>query len=394
MRTRLFIAATTAALVAGAVAPAQAGTTWGSPQEVSSKLGRAISLSTDGRVAAWIRTNSLQGSGPVRTSYYKSAKKGWLPSAPIPGTAGVTALQVSADGKTAFMQTPGTGLQVSQRSSGNTWGAASTVVGGMNLDAGIMSSDTNTIVWVDWTGATGYPDYLPGKVYVQSRPAGGAWAAPVLLGKMSYDMQYNDTTPLAMSSDGSTIAFVDDLFALKIVKKNADGTWAAPVLVKQYPDDPSIYTLQFNATGTTLIWSGNTAEGTLYTSLTSTGWSPVGYVTTDDVTAAAITPKGTVVVYNNTDGQVVLRTWDGTKWAKATVIGSASRAQFAVVNKTIAWTSNQYSGSTLRATIFAKGKWQPSSKRSSAAQSPALTPNGTTLVWGSTSNKRTYSSKR
>lgn len=98
MRTsvRLFIGVAAGALVAGAVAPAQAGTTWGSPQEVSSKLGRAISLSNDGTVAAWIRTNRMTGSGPVRTSYFKSAKKGWTSSAPIPGTAGVTALQVSS----------------------------------------------------------------------------------------------------------------------------------------------------------------------------------------------------------------------------------------------------------------------------------------------------------
>lgn len=396
MRTsvRLLIGVAAGTLVAGSVVPAQAGTTWGSVQEVSSKIGRAISLSSDGTVAAWIRTNRMSGSGPVRTSYYKSPKKGWTPSSPIPGTAGVTALQISSDGNTAFIQTPGTGFQLAQRSSGNTWGAATTLISGTQLDAGVMSSDANTITWVDWTGSSGYPDYLPGKVYVQTRPAGGAWGAPVLLGKISYEVQYNDRIPLALSSDGSTIAWVDETFALKVVKKNADGTWAAPVLVKQYAEDPSVATLQFNATGTTLIWTSNYTEGVLYTSLTGTGWSPVGYVTTDDVSTAAVTPKGTVVVYNNTDSQVVLRTWNGTKWAKATVLGSASRAQLAVVNKTIAWVSNQYQGSTLRASVYAKGKWQPSTKRSSSAQAPSVNDNGRTLAWSTTSNKRTYSVKR
>lgn len=396
MRTsvRLFIGVAAGALVAGAVAPAQAGTTWGSPQEVSSKIGRAISLSSDGTVAAWIRTNRMTGSGPVRTSYLKSPKKGWTPSAPIPGTAGVTALQVSSDGKTAFIQTPGTGLQLSQRTSGNTWSAATTVISGTKVDAGVMSADANTIAWVDWTGSTDYPDYLPGSVYVATRPAGGAWSAPVLVGKISSDVQYNDMVPLALSSDGSSIAWIGETFALKVLKKNADGTWAAPVLIKQYAEDPALANLAFNATGATLIWNSNYTEGVLYSSLGATGWSPVGYVTSDDVSASAITPKGTVVVYNNEDDQVVLRTWNGTKWAKKTVIGSAGNAQFAVVNKTIAWTANKYQGSTLRASIYAKGKWQPSTKRSSAAQSPALTANGMTLAWGATSNKRTYAAKR
>lgn len=393
MRTRLFIGVAATALLAGAVAPAQAGTTWGSPQEVSSKLGRAIALSSDGTVAAWIRTNRPTGSGPVRTSYYKSAKKGWLPSAPINGSAGVTALQLSSDGKTAFMQTPGTGLQMATRSSGNTWGAAATVVTGTQLDSAGMSADANTLVWVDWAGSSGYPDYLPGKVYAQSRAAGGAWGLPVELGKMSYEVQYNSIVPLAMSSDGSTVAWVDETFALKIQKKNADGTWAAPVLVKQYAEDPGLTALQLNATGTTLIWTSYVTEGVLYTSLVGAAWSPVNYVTSDEVETAAVAPNGTFVVYNDSDGNVALRTWDGTKWAKAKVIGGASQAVFAVVNKTIAWT-NSSNGSSLWVSIYAKGKWQKSTKRATASQSPALTPNGKTLAWGATSSKKTYSSKR
>lgn len=393
MRTRLFIGVATTALVAGAVAPAQAGTTWGSPQEVSSKLGRAVSLSSDGTVAAWIRTNRPTGSGPVRTSYYKSAKKGWLPSAPIAGTAGVTALQLSADGKTAFAQTPGTGLQMATRSAGNTWTAATTVVSGRQLDAGVMSADANTMAWTDWAASAGYPDYLPGKVYAQSRPAGGAWGVPVELGKMHYEVQYNSLVPLAMSSDGSTLAWVDETFALKVVKKNADGTWGAPVLVKQYAEDPGLTTLQLNATGTTLIWTSYVTEGVLYTSLVGGVWSPLNYVTSDEVEAAAVAPNGTFVVYNDSDGNVAVRTWDGTKWAKAKTIGGASQAVFAVANKTIAWT-NTYNGSSLWASIYAKGKWQKSTKRATASQSPALTPNGRTLAWGATASKKTYSSKR
>ncbi len=380
-------------LLAGVV-PAHAGTTWGSPQEVSSKLGRSISLSTDGTVAAWIRTNRSSGSGPVRTAYYKSAKKGWTPSAPIAGTSGITNLQLSPDGNTAFAEAPGTGYVMAQRTSGNTWGTAATVVSGTQLAYGQMSSDTNTIVYVDWAGASDYPTEIPGKLKVQTRAPGGAWAAPATLSDVSYGFYYDDVAPVALSGDGSTVAWFDATYGLKVSTKLADGTWGAPVLIKQYPSDPGIGRLQFSTTGATLIWTVRSEEGVLVTTRGTTGWSPVGYVTTDDVTEAAVAPNGTIVAYSNTDRQVTLRTWNGVKWAKPTVLGSASTPALVLTNKTLAWTSTVYSGSTLRVSIYAKGKWQPSTKRSSAAQSPALTPNGRTLAWGATSNKRIYSAKR
>jgi hypothetical protein len=394
-RARLLAGAATAGLIITGVTPAQAGTTWGSPQEVSSKLGRSISLSNDGRVAAWIRTNRITGTGPVRTAYFKSAKKGWTPSAPIPGTAQVTELQLSADGTWAFAEEPGTGFVMAQRSSGNTWGAASTVISGTQLDYGQMSADASTIAYVDWTGASGYPTEIPGTLKVALRATDGTWGAPVTVASIPYDYYYEDyAAPIALSADGSTLGFIDETFALRVSSRQADGTWAVPVLVKQYPSDPYLAKMQFSSTGSTLIWSNYGAEGVLYTSRGASGWSPVGYVTTDEVTGAAITPSGKAVAYGNEDGSMTVRTWNGVKWAKPTVLGAATRPVLAVTNKTIAWTSNKYNGSALRVSIYTKGAWQKSSKRSSAAQSPAVTLDGTTLAWGATSNKRIYSIKR
>jgi hypothetical protein len=76
------------------------------------------------------------------------------------------------------------------------------------------------------------------------------------------------------------------------------------------------------------------------------------------------------------------------------VVGSASNPGIALKNKTLAWSSSIYSGSTVRVSIYKKGKWQPTTKVTSAGQSPALNASGTTLIWGSTSNKRIYSVKR
>lgn len=395
-QTRVLAGLGAAGMLITIVAPAQAGTKWGGPQEVSSKLGRSIGVSDDGRVAAWIRTNKSDGSGPVRTSWYKSTKKGWLPSAPIPGTAMITGLQLSTDGNFAFAEAPGTGYLLAQRTTQNTWGAAQTIVTGAQLDYGQASSDTSTIVWVDWAGATDYPVAVPGSVKAQTRKPDGTWNAPVEIGKINYDFYYGyyETDPIALSADGSTLAWFDETYALKVSTKQADGTWGAPVLVKQYASDPSVTTLRLSANGSSLIWAQAGEEGIVITSRAGTGWTPLGYVTTDETTRADISPDGLTVAYGTDANQLITRRWNGTAWGKPVVVGSASNPGIALKNKTLAWSSSVYSGSTVRVSIYKKGKWQPTTKVTSAGQSPALNTSGTTLVWGSTSNKRIYSVKR
>jgi hypothetical protein len=396
-QTRLLAGIGAAGLLVTMVAPAQAGTKWGGPQEASSKLGRAIGVSEDGRVAAWIRTNKSDGSGPVRTSWYQSTKKGWVPSAPIPGTAMITDLQVSSDGNFAFAESPGTGYLLAQRSTKNTWGAAQTVVSGAQLAYGQTSADAGTIVWVDWTGARSYPaPEVPGVVKAQTRKPDGTWNTPVEIGKINYDFYYgyDDADPIVLSSDGSTLAWFDETYALKISTKQADGTWGTPALVKQFADDPGITALRLSANGGTFVWSQAGTEGVLVTSRTATGWTPLGYVTTDDVTRVQISPDGLTVAYGTEANQMVVRRWDGALWGKAVVVGSASTPDIELKNTTLAWASSVYSGSTVRVSIYKKGKWQPTTKVTSAGQGPTLNTSGTTLIWGSTANKRVYSVKR
>jgi hypothetical protein len=132
----------------------------------------------------------------------------------------------------------------------------------------------------------------------------------------------------------------------------------------------------------------------LVTSRTATGWTPLGYVTTDDVTRVQISPDGLTVAYGTEANQMVVRRWDGAVWGKAVVVGSASTPDIELKNTTLAWASSVYSGSTVRVSIYKKGKWQPTTKVTSAGQGPTLNTSGTTLIWGSTANKRVYSVKR
>lgn len=40
---------------------------------------------------------------------------------------------------------------------------------------------------------------------------------------------------VGLSGDGQTLALVDETFALTVRGRNADGTWAAPQLIRQFP---------------------------------------------------------------------------------------------------------------------------------------------------------------
>ncbi len=145
----------TAGLVGGLcvlAVPAQAGNTWSKPQQVSTKYGREIQLSDNGKVAVWIRTNRLMEGvgGPVRSSYYISKKKGWTSSAAMPGSTETTRLMLSSDGGYAFLESGTSGYALAKRTNTNNWATAQPVVTGILLTAGQMSADATTITWVDW----------------------------------------------------------------------------------------------------------------------------------------------------------------------------------------------------------------------------------------------------
>lgn len=400
MRT-LFVACGAVGCTAGllvAAPAAQAGTTWGPAQEVSSKLGRAIEVADSGQVAVWIRTNSSYKAGPVRTSVYRSPKKGWAPSAEIPGTVGTTNVQLSGDGQYAFMKVPGTGYLMAQRSTGTTWGTAQPVVSGQFVAYGQMDAMAQTIVYVDFGPDPYVYPSVPVPIKVITKQADGTWSAPVVAGTVDSDSYDGSPAGVTLSSDGSTLAWLDETNALKASVRAADGTWSAPALLKQFPGEPVIGGLQLSADGLRLAYynegyAGD--DGVVTTTRSGTTWSPLSYVTVDEVTNMALSPSGNTVAFSTaSDKTVVLRQWNGTKWTKAKVMGSGVgyAAEIALTNKTLAWSTSY--GKSLYTSVYSKGAWKTAVRVSKSAGVPALNSNGRTLIWGSPSVKKVYSVKR
>lgn len=377
------------------LAPTQAGTTWGGPQEVSSKFGRALVVSDGGRVAAWIRTNKANtwSSGPIRTAWYKKKKKRWTSSAPIPGSSESTALQLGDKGNQALIEAGTTGYLMAQRDTKNTWLQAESIVSGTNLGSGVMSGDASTLVYVDW-GVDTYPT-PPGTLYYVMQNADGTWPAPTMIGLANPEGRYRGRQELAFSNDGSTLVWVNDTYALVGSTRNPDGTWAAPTIIKQYGSDPYMSTLALSEDGTRVVWTRDESDGILTATRSGTSWSDVSNVTVDETVAAAVSPDGMNVAWANSDKQMVIRRWDGSKWKKVKVVGSSGYGpSISLQNKTLAWTYTGYRGSSLRTVIRKSGKWKVTAKLSSSGFSPAVSYDSRTLVWSSTGSKKIYSVKR
>lgn len=396
MRTTTIVA--TGGLVAGllTIAPAaQAGTKWAGPQEVSSKFGTDLVVSDGGRVAAWVRTNktSTSATGPVRTAWYKSKKKGWTPSAPIPGASESSRVQLSGNGNFALIEADGGGYLLSQRSTGNTWGAPQSIVTGTAITDGAMSADASVFVWVEWPPSG---DDYPGPAAAlksRVRNADGTWGAVTTVGSVEPYSRWGNPG-LALSRDGSTLMWADGAHALVASTRNPDGTWSAPVLVKQYPDDPDLVSLQLSADGSRAVWVRSGSDGILTAGRAGGVWSAVSNVTVDETRGVALAPNGSFVAWANSDGNMVVSKWNGTKWPKPKVLGKVSSPAIALTNKTIAWTVSDYRGSQLRSVIWKKGAWTSPVRHAVTAFSPAVSYDGNTVAWAATGVKKIYSSKR
>jgi len=394
MRSLAIVTATGVSAGLLTLAPAQAGTKWSGPQEISSKFGRALVVSDGGRVAAWIRTNKANSwsSGPIRTAWYKKKKK-WTSSAPIPGSSESTNLQLADKGNQALIEAGTTGYLMAQRDGGNTWLRAVSIVSGTNLGSGVMSGDASTLVYVDW-GADTYPT-PPGTLYYVMQNADGTWPTPTMIGMTNPNGRYRSRQELAFSNDGSTLVWVNELNALVSATRNTDGTWTAPTVIKQYGGDPYMSTLALSEDGTRVVWTRDGSDGILTATRSGTTWSDVSNVTVDETMAAAVSPDGLNVAWANSDKQMVIRRWDGIKWKKAKVLGSSGFGpSISLQNKTLAWTYTGYRGSSLRTVVRKSGKWKIKKKISSTGFSPAASYDGKTLVWSSTGSKKIYSAKR
>lgn len=395
IRTLAIVTATGVSAGLLTLAPAQAGTKWGGPQEVSSRFGRGLVVSDGGRVAAWVRTNktSSSASGPVRTAWYKKKKEKWTSSAPIPGTSESTNVQLSSNGKAALIESGTTGYLMSVRDTKNTWLTAESIVSGMNLGSGVMSGDGKTLVYVDW-GPDEYP--MPaGRLYSVTQNADGTWPAPTMLGLVNPMGRYGYQSALAFSRDGSTLVWVESTYALMGMTRTPDGAWTAPKMIKQYGSDPDVRTLALSADGTRVIWTRSSSDGVLTATRSGTAWSTVSNVTVDETYTAAMSPNGLNVAWANTDKQMVIRRWNGTKWKKVKVLGSSGYGPaLSLQDKTLAWTYTGYKGSSLRTVVRKSGKWKIKAKLSSTGFSPAVSYDGKTVVWSSTGSKKIYSAKR
>ena len=298
----------TAGLVGGLcvlAVPAQAGNTWSKPQQVSTKYGREIQLSDNGRVAVWIRTNRLMEGviGPVRSSYYIGKKKGWTASASMPGSTETTRLMLSKDGTYAFLENGSSGYSLAKRTSTNNWATAQPVVTGIALTAGQMSADATTITWVDWAdpGSWSYPaEEPPGELRAIVRSATGTWSSWVVVGKVSPEAKYSDYGPAgpklsaasALSRDGKSVVWLDETHALRSAALAADGTWTGTGIVKQYTDYAGLRQLSLSADGTSVMWIRGGVDGILTATRGSTGWSVPVMATVDQTSAAAMSPNG------------------------------------------------------------------------------------------------------
>jgi hypothetical protein len=306
-------------------------------------------------------------------------------------------VQLSADGNYALIEPwNDDGYLLAQRQKRNTWAKAQTVVNGTRLGSGQMSADAETMVWVAWSEASMYEDEVPGSVMSQIRQSDGTWTAPLTVGKVNGELEYATTTdPIALSGDGSTLVWIDETFAVKAVTKDADGSWSEPALIKQYGLDPCLGdNMRLSFDGSRLIWNQWIKKGILTTSLAGGVWAPVRYLTRDEVDKIAISPNGKAVAFGNDHEQFVIRTWKGARWAKPIVLGAADSPSIAITNRSVAWTSSSNVGSTLRSSVYKKGKWRRATTLASKARSPELNKNGRVLVYGATDVKKVLSVRR
>lgn len=400
MRAIALSTAITTALGMGVLAaqPAVAGTEWGDPQAITKKFGRSIELSDNGRVATWIRTNKLDRNGPVRTAYYLKKKQKWSKATVLEGTVDTADVQLSRDGDFLLITTPGTGLQMAQRESKNTWGAAEQIAAG-NVTQAKMSGDANTVVWADFRPDPFEP--YTGDTFLMSMTRGedGAWGMPVELGQLPEQARYPGFADyLGISSDGSTLIWMNSAAALVASLKDDTGAWTAPVLLRQLPDTYGPYGLELSAAGTRMAayYPPYQADGVVTATRTDDVWSALSYVTVDGVWRMGMSRKGTTISYVDEDGDTLLRRWTGTKWRKAQVLDtkgtSSPRRDLVQRNRTVAW--SRVTGRALKASILVDGDWTKAKRLAKYSSSVGVSGDGRTVVWASPNTKRIYSVKR
>ncbi len=373
---RFLVGAVVVGVICGVVTPARAGSTWGPSQIVSPTTGTSIQLSEYGDGAAWITT-----SGAVRTSRYLPSGAGWTTPKAIPTTTGAKALRLSANGSTALVEVPGSGLLLAQR-TGAAWNSPITLVSGAQLTGAQMSRDARVVTWVDWSGITA-------KVRSIVRAEDGTWSAPVTVGTVLAGPASQARTPMVLSRNGSTVVWLDETAKLHSARL-LSGVWQAPDTIAQL-SPAGLEQLAVERDGNDVVWMV-AGDDTLYFSEYEAGWQPAEVLTAADPSVVAVAPNARAVGFVDEAGYFDLMSRTATGWTTAFHRKLAGKVQIAAANSAVATTQKRNGRSVLRVYALSKGKWQPAVKLSAKAKRPALSSDGNTVAW--VSGKRIYAAKR
>ena len=392
------------ACVALAAPQALAASTWGPPQEVSPQFGRALQVSDDGQVMAWIRTNRATvgvPNGPVLTATYRGVKKGWSQAGQMPGTAETTGLQLSADGKAALVVSE-VGLGVAKAQGAEGWSAPTVLCTETKVLFAQMASDAQTVVWVNETyvpappNPYGYPQPPVPVRTLKSRTVDrdGQWGAETVVGQIDPASSLYVATQAALSADGKTLVWLAEGKSLVAAVRGDAGTWSPPKVIRTYGGGPEFFNLRLAAKGERLVWSRASVDGIFTSTRTGSNWSPVSNVTVDSAKSFALSPNAKTVAWGAENGKIEIASLINGQWRSVASIGSGRAMSPAVIlgKKTVVWING--ADDVLRSATLKAGTWSRAGTVSKEAFEAVLSRDGKTLAWSQTSKMRILSSKR
>lgn len=394
---------------------ALAASTWGPPQEVSPQFGRALQVSDDGQVMAWVRTNRTTfgtPNGPVLTAVYRGPKKGWSEAGQMPGTAETQGLQLSGDGKSALIASE-VGLGVATAQGAQGWTAPTVLSTDSKVLFAQMSSDAKTVVWVNESyvqpppvevppnvppNAYAYP-YQPPPVPVRtlkSRTVGrdGQWGSETVIGQMDPVAYPSVAANVALSADGGTLVWLAEGKSLVAAVASGSGMWSSPQVIRTYASNPDIARVQLSANGERVFWLRSTVDGIFTATRSGLTWSPVGNVTVDSTKSFAVSPNAKSVAWGADNGKIKIATLANGQWRSVASVGSG-RAQYPQVilgKKNLFWINK--ADDALRTATLKAGTWSRARTLSKDAFEAVLSRDGKTVGWNQISQTRILSSKR
>lgn len=388
MRRIPTIAAASVVLCALA-APAHAGTGWTTPQQIDPLPGTDINLSDGGKTAVWIRTGTVTatGTGPVRWNY-RVGKGAWKKSKALPLTSGISDVQIDAYATLALMRDPAEWL-VSTR-VGTTWSVPVPVGLPSSAESVTMSRTGTVIAFIDSAGSTPPPAGLPCTVKALTRNADGTWAAPVVIGSTP-SQGYGCPQNLALSADGTTLAWLDTGYSLNISRLIA-GVWTPQpaVFVPGY----TLYYLALSSDGNRVLWQFSTEEDTYTQTFAAGAWSPAVSVTSAGAIRPVASADAQTFAFDSESGFETF--WfTGSAWKQVVLTSGNLRTSNAVSNTVVASAQQKsVASSPLRVAVRSGAGWTKQVQVAKSAINPAVSTNGKSLVWMSRAKKALYAVRR